>query len=361
MKKVVVLVLILAVLAGGGYFAYHKLTGKSTKTQQAFSGEERLYEVQRGSITKTISANGQVEPAKEKDLNFSSNGVIKQVIMQAGQRVKKGDLLATIENTQQELNMIKAKNNYELAKISAAKAEQKEKELEYKLAEKEYQDTFLRAPFDGLITEVGVEKDDTLGSGNNAKVAGHIIDDSRFVLRLSIDEVDIAQIQKGQMVNISLEAFPDKRYRGKVTSVGLTATNDSGVRTVPVEVSLGKENQGILSGLSATAEIVVGQVEDALIVPVTATIARRGNVMVMRKDETGKIVPTQITKGLSNDIMIEVTEGLNEGDQIVINNSSAIQGIRNQQQGNMGQRNMMNMFGGNNAGGNRTNRGGNQR
>lgn len=370
MKKIVAIIVILVILAGGGYYLYHLKTAKSNKAQNTLANTSRLYEVSTGYLVKTISANGTVAPVRERDLTFMGSGIVKQLKMKEGQRVKNNDLLAELESTQQKLNMIKAQNDLEMAKITGTKADQTEKQLSFELAKKDFDDMTLFAPFDGLITEVNIEKGDTIGNGSNAKVAGHIIDDSRFIIDLSIDEVDISQIKTGQNVQISLEAYPNERFKGKVTKIGLVAVTDSGVKTIPVEVSMAKSEIEIKPGLSATAEIVVAEAQDVLVVPLTAVIQRKNRTMVMKKDETGKITQTEVTTGISNDIMIEVTEGLSEGDQIVVNNSDMMQQIRDRSQNqNLNQNRMNNMMMGGQFGGqtgstnrNRANRsgGGNQ-
>lgn len=363
MKKIVAIIVILVLLAGGGYYVYHLKTTKAKKVQTTLANTSRLYEVSTGSLVKTISANGTVAPIRERDLSFMGNGLVKQLKMKEGTRVKDGELLASLESTQQKLNMIKAQNDLEMAKITGTKADQAEKQLSYELAKKDFEDMTLYAPFDGLITAVNIEKDDTIGSGNNAKVAGHIIDDSRFIINLSIDEVDISQIKIGQSVQVSLEAYPNDRFKGKVTKIGLTAVTDSGVKTIPVEVSLSKSDVAIKPGLSATAEIVVAEAQDVIVVPMTAVIQRRNQTMVMKKDEEGKIVSTPVTTGISNDIMYEITEGLSEGDQIVVNNSDMMQQIRNRTQNQNSNQNRMNnimggQFGGQMGGNNNRNRNG---
>ncbi|AZR74083.1 hypothetical protein BBF96_12160 [Anoxybacter fermentans] len=324
MKKFIIILLVLILVFGGGYYLYHKRVAKLNTVKATQTLPENLYTVKKGSLIKTITSNGFIEPVQKKDLCFFTSGRIKEINMIKGQRVEKGQLLAVLDNLSEKLALIRAKNKYEEAKINSTSKVVEEKLLEYKIAERNYQNTFLYAPFSGLITEVEVEIDDQV---NASKPVAQIIDDSSFIVELNIDEVDLDLIELGQRVLITLDAFPEMKLTGKVTEIGLTALNQGGVVVVPIKVRISEVNKRIKPGLSVSAEIIVGQAKDQLIIPITSVIQKKDGAYVLKK-VGDKFKPTRVITGISNDVMISVLDGLKEGDQIIINNYEAIQEIR---------------------------------
>lgn len=324
MKKFIAILLVPILIFAGGYYFYHKRVPKLNTEKATLAMSKNLYTVKKGSLTKTITSNGFIEPVQNKDLCFFTSGRIKEVKMIKGQRVEKGQLLAVLDNLSEELALIRAKNKYEEAKINSTSKEVEEKLLEYKIAERNYQNTFLYAPFSGLITEVGVEVNDQVNASTSV---AQIFDNSSFVVELNIDEVDLGLIKLGQRVLITLDAFPEMKLTGEVTEIGFTALNQGGVVVVPIKVQISEVNEKIKPGLSVSAEIIVGQAKDQLIVPITSVIQKNNGAFVLKK-VGDKFELTRVITGISNDVMVTVLDGLKEGDQIMINNYEAIQEIK---------------------------------
>ncbi|MCK4259157.1 MAG: efflux RND transporter periplasmic adaptor subunit [Halanaerobiales bacterium] len=325
MKKAFIIILVLAVLVAGGWYFLSQRNGNTAKTSNTnILNPQNLYTVQKASFNATISSNGRIKPVEEKDLYFLTSGRVEEIKFEEGDIVKEGQLLATLDNLSEELSLARAKNNYDQAMISSTSTVKKEKLLEYQIAEKNYNNTFLYAPFSGLITSVDVEVNDQV---NMSRKIIHLIDNSSYIIELNIDEVDLSQIEKNQKVTIVLEAYPDMLLRGEITKIGLVAENQGGVVMIPVEVKVPTTDPRVKSGLSASAEIIVGQVKNELVVPVTAVTEKNGKSIIMKK-EGDTVKPVKVTTGISNDIMISVVDGLDEGDQIVANNFTAISAIR---------------------------------
>lgn len=330
MKKVWIGLIILILIGAGGYFAYTQNSKKAEKTGRVSLGSRNNYTVRRDSLAKSISASGNLAPVKERDLVFSGGGTVKSVHVKTGDRVTKGQLLASLDNLEDELNLTKARTNLEQAKINESPSVQEQRKMELQIAEKQYQNSKLTAPFSGLITSFTIEPHDQVsGSG----VIGHIIDDSRFIIELLIDETDIFSLKVGQTAKVRLDSLSNMELIGALTSIGSIADTEGGVVAFPVTVEVPADNPLIKSGLSASVDIVVAQEENVLVVPITSVI-QRGQSTVVMKMVDGKPTPTPVKRGISNDSMVVIAEGLEEGDQIVLNNSQVIQELRSNTQGN---------------------------
>src|SRR5690606_29584151 len=163
------------------------------------------FTVRRGSVVQTISATGNVQPARLVDLRFGTQGRVKEVLVEAGDRVEAGQVLAVLDNRQQELAYFQARNAYEIARIDGAPHTVRQREIDMQLAQAALQQPYLRAPFAGVITAVYVEPGQTV-TPNEAAV--QLMDDSSFLVEVAVDELDIARVQVGQTAAIRTEAAP---------------------------------------------------------------------------------------------------------------------------------------------------------
>jgi len=257
--------------------------------------------VERGDLKKTVSTSGYLQAADEKALIFSLNGEIEEVLISEGKRVTEGEALIRLEKSQQEYNYLKAKNTYELIKTSGSESEIDEQELNFQIAKKNLEDTTLKAPFSGLITDVTVKPGDFIASGNEV---AYIIDDSRYEIEVAVNEIDSLEIKIGQEVIIILDAFPGREFSGRVSEIHNYTQNVNGVVTLPVTVQLDKADKQFKPGFSALVEIIIGKAEGELLVPISAILDRKGQQNVVK-----------VVDGVST----AIEEGLAEGEEIVIN------------------------------------------
>jgi HlyD family secretion protein len=187
----------------------------------------------------------------------------------------------------------------------------------------------LLAPFAGMITEVDVNLGDLVSSGEQAF---RLDDLSTVLVDVQVSEVDINALQIGQVVSLTFDAIPNKEYTGKVTTVGVVGTGSQGVVNYPVTVQISDPDQSIKSGMTAAVSIVTAQHDNVLMVP-NQTIRVTGQQRSVTVLFEGQQIPVQVTVGLTNETMSEVSGGqLREGDEVVISTSTA--GTQN----NFGQR-----------------------
>lgn len=174
----------------------------------------------------------------------------------------------------------------------------------------------LLAPFSGTVAEVLVQEGQTASPGMSAF---RLLDLSSFPIEVSVDEIDIGQIQIGQEAIVTLDALPGVELAGHVDSIASAASTEGGVVTYSVRVVLVENDPQLLVGMTANVAIETQRLENVLLVPNRAVQVDRetGRFYVEKVTPQGSIL-TEITPGLSNESFTLVLSGLEEGDQIII-------------------------------------------
>jgi len=310
---IIIIIVIIALFIGGRFL--NKTDEEELTEQNIKITPQMITSVERGDLKKTVSTSGYLQPTDEKALTFSLNGEIEEVLISEGKRVAEGEALIRLEKSQQELNYLIAKNTYELIKMSGSESEINEQELNFQIAKKNLEDTTLKAPFSGLLTDVSVKPGDFIGSGNEV---AYIIDDSSYEIEVAVNEIDSLEVKVGQEVIIILDAFPGREFSGRVREIHNYTQNVNGVVTLPVTVQLDKADKQFKPGFSALVEIIIGKAEGELLVPISAILDRKGQQNVVKVVDN-KPVFTPIKAGFSDGVSTAIEEGLAEGEEIVIN------------------------------------------
>ncbi len=178
----------------------------------------------------------------------------------------------------------------------------------------------LLAPFSGMITELDIAPGDIVSSG---KQAFRIDDLSSIFVDLQVSEIDINNLQIGQPATLTFDAIPNKEYTGVVTKIGVVGTVSQGVVNYPVTVQITNPDDVVKSGMTAAVSVVIAQHDNVLMVPNQA-LRVAGNQRTVTILFEGQQIPVQVSIGLTNETMSEVTGNqLKEGDEVVINPSNA--------------------------------------
>lgn len=144
----------------------------------------------------------------------------------------------------------------------------------------------------------------------------------RLVANVSVSEIDVTNIKANQKVTLTLDAFEDKSFTGRVLAVNTSGTISSGVTAYPVTIILDLTNTEIYPNMAVTAEIITNIETDVLLVPSSALSTNNGQTTVsVMKD--GKPTAVNVEAGKSNDSQTIITNGLNEGDEVVTAEISA--------------------------------------
>lgn len=317
MKRWLIIALaVVLVVTGLGYAFRDTVTSalRADDPAQLAAGEAlTVTPVGRGNIARYLTASGNLQPGRSVDLRFRTSGRVEEIYVNIGDRVSEGDELLRLDNRQQELAYLQAKTNYEIARIDAAPNAIQEREYDMELALDTLEGTILRAPFDGLITDVLVEPGASVGTTD---IVIQMIDDSVYKVDVTIDELDIGQVAVGQQAIITLDADRNRPRTGLVERIGFVATVQSGMVTIPVTVRLDQVDPFLRPGYTATVQIAVAAASNVVRIPVEAINNSSGPDMVTKVVD-GERVPVMIQTGVTDGVWVEVVSGLEEGDEIV--------------------------------------------
>ncbi len=189
-----------------------------------------------------------------------------------------------------------------------------------------YNDSFIKAPFDGIIAKVDIKKGDEISS--NTSIATII--SKQKIISVDLNEVDIAKVKIGQLANITFDAIDDLNATGTVVSVDWVGTVSQGVVSYNVQIVMNTEDIRIMSGMTANVNIETDNKKDIYVLDNNAIktqnntsyveLIKDDNVIIgdnIVLDKT-KITRKKISIGISDDDNTEIISGLEEGDKIII-------------------------------------------
>lgn len=192
--------------------------------------------------------------------------------------------------------------------------------------------TTITAPRDGVVIKKYIEvgsivtagKASNSGTGSGVSIVT-LADITRMQAVVNIDETDIAQIKPGGKVSIVLDAFPKEEFRGTVVKIAPQAIVDQNVTSIPVTVEINNPDARMKPGMNATCDFITGEARDVVVVPTEAVKeTKRGSIVMVM--EGGKPKPKHVKLGISSTDNTEITEGLKEGDVIVLSGLEARKG-----------------------------------
>jgi HlyD family secretion protein len=181
----------------------------------------------------------------------------------------------------------------------------------------------LTAPFDGTVASIAGNPGEPAPSGTTGFMT--IIDPTQVRVDVTVDETDVAKIAVGKNANITFDALPNRPFRGKVISISPTGTLTQGVVSYPVSLSIDARNQVLPAGMTASTTITIDEKNDVLVVPNRA-VRRQGREQVVEViGADGKPATRPVRTGVQNDALVEVTDGLAEGDHVLIQGTTTRQ------------------------------------
>jgi len=353
--------------------------------------------VQVGNISNTVTATGTVQPVKQVDVGTQVSGVIKKIYVDYNSIVKQGQLLAEIDKTPllvqlassradlesatsqltyQEANYKRFKEmldkkavsetDYETAlyQYNMAKANVDKMKSEIAKAQTNLDYAMIYSPISGVVLSRAVNEGQTVAASFNTPTLFTIAQDlTKMQVEANVDEADIGQVQNGQNVDFTVDAFPGEVFKGTVNQIRLKPVTNSNVVTYSVVISAPNPELKLKPGLTASIIAYTKQVKDVLVIPAKAvrfkpdstTLAElfpdqektrasgikkaqgqssaswkgsSGRAKGMKTgDESGRkqvwlkegdsIRPVVITTGLTDEINVEVISGLKAGDQVI--------------------------------------------
>ena len=362
------------------------------RLQREKSMKVTVEKVKKQDLTSITSASGEVKPKKNVNISAHIPGRIVKIGVEEGERVKAGDFLLKLDSTQYEANADRDQaiiHSYK-AELIRAEAQLKKDESFYQRQKKLYEEkliskeqledakaqydiskaqhqatiyqidqaqaslqstmdnlskTVYNSPIDGIITSLRVEEGEVaiIGTMNNpGTILMTIADLSVMEVEVEVDETDVIGVGIGQQTEVKVDAFPDQTIKGKVTEIGSSAlqkmTSSQESRDFKVIITLENPPENLKPGLSATTDIITAEKTDILAIPISALVLReKEDKEEEKKDEQeegvyvveeNRVKFFPVEKGIMGEMMIEITTGLEEGQDIVVGPYSALRQLK---------------------------------
>lgn len=403
-KIAIGLVLAVVVIVGVGMLGASRKSGRPVPV--------RMEQVGRRDLVAAVTSSGQIEAKTDVDISSEVTARILKIHVKEGDMVKEGELLVELDQAQFKgavdrgqatlaqanagqvqaaANLDQAKRTYdrqtelkrtspnlitdesvELArqaylvadanlKSAAALVEQAQAGL--KEAQDNLARTMLYAPISGRVVRLAVEEGEVAVPGTFSKETGllmRIADMSTILAKVKVDETDVVRLAMNDSVSVSIDAFPDTTFVGRVTKIGNSATAAAAGTTTTdkavdfdVEVTLTNPPKDVRPDLSMTSRIITAVRKNALSIPIIALTARAapnpatdtrpatpiaptpGDSLNRTKEQEGVFVVQNgiarfrpVKVGIAGDEYFEVLDGLKEGETVVAGTYQAIRDMK---------------------------------
>lgn len=399
--------IVAAALFAGGYWVFASLFAVDKSIPP-----EKLATVEVGSIARSVVATGKVEPFSKVEIKSKASGIIHYLYVDAGDRVREGQLLLELDKEALEAQLREARailkaaegkleesesqgktveaalykarleaenrdhdfalaeyRRYRLlfdqglvpgAELEAAEQKLRSAELTRKAlqaavavkqaeleqnrrtgakirseidqaraqlerAEENLRYASIRSPIDGIVLSRELEVGDAVSSilqlGSNATLIMTLGDTRELYVKGKVDETDIGLVRVGMPVRVTVDAYKNRVFRGKVLRIAPMGVEKDNVTRFEVRVSILDNIELLKVNMSANAEIILEEHEGALVVPESALIYNeKRETFVEVPDPSSangrRMVP--VKTGLSNGARTEVLAGLKQGDRVVL-------------------------------------------
>ena len=404
-------------LGGGGVVLLVVLVLVSASAKREKGTEVRFEQVGRRDLVAAVTASGKIQPKKKVDVSADITGRITRIGVREGDYVQRGQFLLQIDPTIYEANLQRAQAAMSSAEAGAVQARanrdqaqralQRTKELrdqnpnlvsqeqmeqaqtafdiaesnltasqhmveQTRAAMREARDqlakTHLLAPMAGRVTRLAVEEGEVAVPGTFSRETGLLLtisDLSVIQVEVQVDETDVVRLHLADSVEITIDAFPDTTFVGRVTKISdsaiLTATSNLGGQNdravdYEVEVTLANPPSEVRPDLSATARIITDTRKQAIAIPIIAlTVREHTPVSTEQRPAAGGATPADTARrgdgkkkeaegvfivsngvatfrpvkvGVAGEEHFEVVEGVHEGDTIVAGPYQAIRDLK---------------------------------
>lgn len=268
-KKWIGLVVFLLFVGFVGYSIYQS-------SQEVQTITVRTAEVEQDAITEVVVSTGIIEPSEMQEI--AGQGVVTELAVSVGDTVEEGDTLVTYIDG-----------------------------------------TSFSANFDGTVTEVNVTEEEPDANAQQGQASIVLANLENLEVGIQLSRSDARVVEADQAVELN---YADTLYEGTVSSIDPVATQEQtqlgSSTSLGATISFDADTDGLIAGFEIDADIIVDSVEDALIIPIEALNYDTENNPYVYIVEDNTVSQVMIETGIQSDARIEVTDGLNEGDLVVL-------------------------------------------
>ncbi|KPJ98794.1 MAG: RND transporter [Nitrospira bacterium SG8_35_4] len=311
----------------------------------AVSARYSTEEVKRGNLTISVTATGRVEPTNQVDVGSELSGIIETVEVDYNDWVKAGQVLARLDTSKLDAQVLKSRAALEsaqakvrqakatvqetrnehdrltkvlamsggkvpsrheldageaalhraLAEEAAAEAAVAEARATLDVNETDLSKTVIKSPINGIVLVRAVEPGQTVAASLQAPVLFTIAEDlTKMELHVDVDEADVGQVKEGQDAMFTVDAYPERNFSAQITQVRFGSQKVEGVVTYETLLSVDNSDLSLRPGMTATADITVNNIENTLLIPNAAL--RFSPPVPKKKPESGGLIDKLIPR-----------------------------------------------------------------
>lgn len=335
MKKTIITLVVIGVAAAGIVFTLSNNKKENQAkmdivSQKGGTVPVRVETIKRQEVNIDFSSNGKLLANQDLMLLSEVNGRVLSINVKEGDRVAKGQVLASVESTYSSIDLQTATAALEKLKVDQKRYEAslksggitqaqldeinlgvKNAENQVAQARKRVSDATIKAPISGIINRKYIEVGSFVGGGTQLF---DIVDVSSLKLKVTANERQVVQLTVGTTVKISVPAFTDEEFTGKVSFIAPKADNSM---NYPVEIVLdNSKGSKIKAGMYATATFEFGNQEPIITVPRSSFIGSI-NSKKLYVLENGKSMLREVAPGMVFGDQVEILGGLKEGEIVI--------------------------------------------
>jgi len=287
-------------------------------TEKPDSVQYKTQEVVRRNLTVIVTATGTLEPTNKVDVGSELSGIIKNIEVDYNDRVKVGQVLAQLDTSKLEAQIAQAKAALESATAKVLQARATVRETRSKLDqlqkvwelsnkkvpsqseldaaeaaferakadeagaraavsqaqaaleayETDLSKAVIRSPINGIVLTRSVEPGQTMAASFQAPVLFTLAEDlTQMELHVNVDEADIGKVKEGQKASFTVSAYPNRTFEARIIQTRYGSSTTSGVVTYETVLKMNNADLSLRPGMTATADITVKEVENAILVP----------------------------------------------------------------------------------------------
>ncbi len=347
MKKLLLL-LLLAGLAAAAWLFFKSGAGSEGPRVLAVA------EVRRGDVIKTLPATGVVKPQVGAIVKIGSiaTGIISGMKVKVGDKVTKGQLIATVDDRELQAKRRKAAADLEVLRAELAYAEKnlgrqrtlntkdasardnldkvlsnveilrhkiESLEMEIQTLDVKLSYTKIRSPINGVVGHVAAQEGEAILAGLEVVNLITVLDPTKLDMRIFLDEADVGKVKSGMGVVFRVDSYPDVRFSGRINHINPFPEIRNNIVYYHASVLLdSKLSQRLRPEMTTKCDIILGGKKDVLLVPKEAMKWEDGVSVVYVVDEDGAVSRLAPKFGMPGKGVVEVVSGLDEGRKVAV-------------------------------------------
>ncbi len=335
-NKLIIAAIVLLV----AYFGYSKIQAQKYKNPAIFNPQkDTVVNPQNKTIKSDLTLAGSVNASEIANLRFQNAGKLVWVGVKVGDRVKKYQAIASLDKEQLKKSLQTQFNNYRTNLSQFWDTQDKYKDMvisdtiqrildrtqysldntviNYEISDMAIKEATLYSPIAGVVTSVDQPLTGTNITPTTASFT--IINPESVYFKAEIDQAEVPKITVGQKATVQIDAFPETSFDSEITYVSFipVAGQSSTVYEIRFKLPVDNKNMSYRLGMDGDALITLQQQDEALVIPLDALNDDNGKSFVWIK-ENDKLSKKYVTTGIENDTEVQILEGLNPNDSVVI-------------------------------------------